>query len=165
MRLQHYLKEEYFADVKSGVTYPIFKNPTGDDFAELLEDKAPGFRFIADMKNKNVYITDNRVWHVQMMDVPEMKKELKFSQPGWRSGDDSIKHIFMGDTNRYCRDLWSDSLRSLTDRKLWNRKFRQMVYPKVLELSKHDYQWLVKYGFNNKEFERLFREILMGLRS
>lgn len=163
MRLQQYLKEEYFCDVKSYITFPVYKNPTGEDFKELLEDGAKGFRFIADMKNENLYITDDSVWHMQMMGVPEMTRELKFSQPGWRNGDDSIKHIFMGNVNRNCTGLVSDSLESLTDKDK-SKGFKKMVYPKVLELSKHDYQWLVKYGFSNREFERLFRVILARLR-
>lgn len=163
MRLKTYLTEEYICDVKNGFTVPIFKNPTGEEIKELLEEGARGFRFIADMKNNNVYITDDIVWHVQMMDVPKMRQELKFSQPGWRRGDDSIKHIFMGNVDRNMHNLVSDSLESLTDRDK-KKQFKQMVYPKVQELSKYDYQWLVKYGFSNREFERLFRVILMRLR-
>ncbi len=163
MRLVHYLKEEYFCDVKNVFSFQIYKNPTSKDFTELLKDGAEGFRFIADMKNNNLYITDSSVWHVQMMSVPKMKKELKFSQPGWRNGDDSIKHIFMGDVNKYCMGLWSDSLYSLVDSDK-SKEFKKKVYPKVLELSKYDYQWLVKYGFNNREFERLFRDVLARLR-
>jgi len=163
MRLSKYLTEEFVVNVKNGLTVPIFKNPTGDEIRELLEDGALGFRFITDMKKKNLYITDDIAWHVQMMDVPKMKRELNFSQPGWRRGNDSIKHIFMGNVDRGMNDLISDSLESLTDKDK-SKGFKKMVYPKVLELSKFDYQWLMKYGFNNREFERLFRVILARLR-
>lgn len=82
MNLKKFVEvNEEFATWKKGRrfmqrhTFGIYKNPTGNDIREIMKDEKPdGFRILIDTQNKNVYLFDKELLH---MDALSSIKELK----------------------------------------------------------------------------------------
>ena len=68
----HDITEEWADDVKAistQQTLPVFFNPKQSEFLELKKKTGlSGIRFIADNKNKKLYVFDGRILHHQIAD-------------------------------------------------------------------------------------------------
>jgi hypothetical protein len=155
MRLEQYINEEVFAEALYDLS--IYKNPTPADYKELLADDSfgsvTGFRVTVDMVKKNVYVSSDYIFHRDQMDVPRMKKELKFTWSSYWEGAPSIKRILMFNCDSRFNNCRSDSLRSLA-----GNNTKSDAY--ILELARHDRTWLKKYKFKMDGIDDIFDETL-----
>jgi len=149
MRLNKFLKERFEIGFRfSGEYYEIFTNPTKKEFKEISQDY-PMIRFMANKKNKRVYIFKVRGYiHNQAWD--ELKKQ------GIEKGGDYWGEAKKGNLlGGYCElkgskwiILTSDTLES-----------SPKTYSKVI---KGDWSWVNKYILVTDYIEKIRLKILKG---
>ena len=148
MRLEQYLKEEYFDTTKYSHR-EIFKNPTKREMRDILAmGDAYGFRLFIDLKKKNVYMANAEIFHKSMLDTSDnLNKELgNLNWYGyWSAETKANEYLLMGSCDSKMKHFISDALDDIS------READTDNLATVKKLTEWDYKWLSKYGFNPKE--------------
>lgn len=155
MRLERYLNEEYVTSTKSKYsigTWDIYKNPSPKEINELkkVEYRSKGFRILADFDQKDIYVANNNIIHLEMMKaLPQLKLKsndyVKFGSDRFMTfstmGDD-MKSFVESDTINY-----------------WRYEMNDTLFRATLDLHNKDWDWLGKW-FTVSEVKKLVIDIL-----
>jgi hypothetical protein len=144
MKFQSYLNEKYVNTARgySGISGDIFVNPNSKEIREI--NMKHGFRFIADMVDKKVYVwNDSTAIHADVMNLDN--KITPFSYGDYIGGT-GIDRYFAGlqEASGFVEsDTWSAIL------------YRSEKHEdKIKKMRSHDTKWLAKYGINVKGVEQ-----------
>lgn len=151
MRFQRYLSEKYAATHRSRYgDADVFVNPTSKDWREM--HLAYGFRFIADMPNKNVYVWTEGGIHADVMDGTNI---TPFRYSEYVSGEKGADRWFAGLQNPD-KSIESDTWDSI----LWKAQRGESpeLVKDIMTMRGHDTKWLARYNINVKAVDQKLRD-------
>ena len=152
MRLRNYLIERYVNSVRGmgGHDAPVFVNPPRKEQQEVFNKY--GFRFIADMKNKKVFMWgEGGAIHGDVMD--DGKTFTPFSYSQFVTKGIGADQFFAG-----LQNLDGTIESDIYDSHLWRINSRvgnyQEVSDNIKQIQTYDTSWLNKYGINGSNVDK-----------
>lgn len=162
MRLEQYLTEKYVNTIKhSSSTYDMFVNPSKKEIAEIESQSfnGEGFRFLADFKEKKVYIWSTEIIHAQMIeDNPKTFTQILWNEY-WAHAMDADRFLSGTIENGSVEsDIWR-AFDSKANRLKGNMAREGLQKAPFWNMERNDFKWLAKYGINPNEAKRLVTNV------
>ena len=149
MKFIEYLKEEYCASKEIvGTPVTVFVNPTSVEITQVGGKKVP-IRFIADSKEKNLYIWNGDIAiHIDIFDLLEKKGEIKKSE---------LADIFWRDSNFLTGIAWAKS--GKMDFFVSDQLEPDIRMPYVADMMRLDWSWMKQYFTDMNYLTKLKKKI------
>ena len=153
MKLEQFLIERFANATRTsqGKHIELFINPSTQELKDLKKANPYGFRFIADMQLKKVFVWSNELIHGDAID--SFQKQLKpLTYSNYVRHNTLADRYFMGDVDRNGKvnsDIWDTfvwkSENTVTQMSMQVDTFETMM--------NYDKQWLKKYGIDPKQID------------
>lgn len=154
MRLQRYLNEKFYNGfMHYGTEIEVFVNPSSKELKELKDNNSE-IRFLANMKEKKVYMWDgDRVTHEDAVDGGVMPTS-GFNYRRYVFTGENADIIFGGTVLTQSGKLESDSWDARPTANYPKTDLEKMADKSTLEsvrkMTKNNFSWLKKYGVDPK---------------